>query len=1200
MRHTMPILLLLAMLAPLQSGAIEAEERLVGPIPEEVKAFQATSDRFTQRMQEFQDETITFINFREREEREKLAWGYDNLLEDLDRTEKDRRTMVVERFEDFLTRYPHASYTSHVRFRLAELYFEIASENWLKASTEYYRQIDEVDEDDLEALEALDSLEQPKIRLDKIIEMYNAIIEDNKGLPKEEWYEHLDGVYYMLGYCYYEPNATSDDIELSEDRIKKSVLVYQDLVDLMPDSQLADQAHLMLGNALFDDNRFPEATAEYQFVFDKGEEGSFFVDAMYQLAWSQYKLSEYSSALTLFTQLLDHSKQTKLDTGKESDYAKDAITYMAHSFADIAEHDEFTTAASVAEDYFAKDMPREHEWDVYKALAEVLVQYQRTDEAVECYKKLQNDPRWVNNSENPEFQMQVVTLLGTGLFADVEAAGAERLELTLRYNEGGEWWVANRSNPDALNLARSYIESSLLQVAVEFRVRAQESGEPADFKLAADKYKEYLDKFPISDDYYKQQWFLADSYAQAQMYAEGEAEYSSLIESQRYHGYGDGAVYQLMDMRLKVALEKVGPPDVRPENAEVLKTYVTDSGIEITVYQLTPEHQAFVDAADQVLGHKFSEPKEGLPDYQKAVDERRHAVMYIAAQILYNHNHFEGARPRFVELYQKYPRTNEASYAAGLLVDSYLAEGDLEQVRYYSKLFSTMILGEQDLPNPEFANILEGTAFKQAKGLADAGDFAAAADAFIEFRKEFPHSEHDAFALYNAAHYYQEVGKAERANELFEEFVNIYAKHEWSKKLYFRIAANYESTFDLEKAVDYYGRLVRMFPDYVDASNALYNSSFLKIGLGDHHGAAKGFEDYARMFPDVSDRENVFFRAGEQWEQVSPNEAIKFYKKYLKDFDANNAQFNADHTLKAMYRLGELYAEQGNERAHQRQLDEVLVAFDSYVGQGLEMGPDARGYAAEAFFREIQVQYDALVKDELTRDDDKDAELLNVTKPEELKEFKLLTDGVVTRFNNFEYSTAALYLQGMTLFYYADLGLDVKPPKGLSEEDQWAYMDILEEQFYPKFYEVEDKGIAHIEKLIDAAKTQKRHSEWVAKAYAVLNKRRPADYPAIKDEVVGRVDSTIPPDVRPVRMKLPDELQAELDAAEKQKQKAPVPNESVPEPESPESPAPETPVPDAPAPDSPESPAPETPDEPTDKPGGEDSPWGTPEPPGAP
>jgi hypothetical protein len=299
----------------------------------------------------------------------------------------------------------------------------------------------------------------------------------------------------------------------------------------------------------------------------------------------------------------------------------------------------------------------------------------------------------------------------------------------------------------------------------------------------------------------------------------------------------------------------------------------------------------------------------------------------------------------------------------------------------------------------------------------------------------------------------------------------------------------------------------------------MYYAPFLKIGLGDHAGAAKGFENYAKRFPDQSDKEKVYYRAGGQWEEVGPRQAFKFYNGYLRTYGDENPE----HMIEAMYAIAEIYQEQGNNRAYEKQMAAILVAFDEQVAKEAELGPNARHYAAMQAFKVVQAAYDEYVKDELTRDDEKDAVLLNDTKPAGIKEFKDLSDAFVSKYSDFEYATAAIFLQGMTLFYYADLGLAVEPPAGLTEDEEWAFLDILEGQFYPKFYEVEEAGFEHMNQLLELAKNQKKHSVWIDKAYTVLNKRRPSDFPAIKDELMGGVDSSVPHVVRPLTMDAPAE-----------------------------------------------------------------------------
>lgn len=1078
------------------------------PPPDELAAWRGASERYHERMSELHADTASFVTMRQAEERAKLVVGYDAVIASLEDVEESQRDLVMKRFEDFLVKYPDAKYSSHVRFRLADLYYEIASLAFLEKRTAYFDLLNSTTN-----VAVLERLEEPFKDLTKPIELYRQIIADNEGKPPEEQYERLDGVYLMLGFCYADETSLQQDPE-------KARAAYLALIEELPDSDLADRSHLFLGNYLFEEGDFEGAVAEYRFVFEKGPDGPYFTDSMYQLAWAHYKENRFDEATAQFLALLDRSEETRLRTGKKSPFADDSVKYLAYSFADIA-NQEGRSAVDVARDFFGESGPREFEWDVYAELAQVLLRYYRFEEAIQAYRYLQDDPRWVDRPENPEFQIAIVRLYGRPEVNDLARAGEARLVLTDRYNERGTWWAANRDHPEALSKAREFIEDSLLDVAIEYYVRASESGNPDHFLIAANKYQEYLEKFPIADDYYDQQWFLANAYRQGAAWSDAEREYELLLKSSKYHPYHDGVLYFLMDMRRLMMIETSGPPDRVPVGGELEGMRPTADGGELPIYKISEDRMAFIQAADSVLAYPFGEVDptvEGLPDVKAAVEQNRTALMYIPAQILFYHGHYDAARARLLALIDGYPRSEDASRAAGLLVNSYLAEGDLENVRAYSKRFTLSPPGPiADQVDEKFLATLEGSSFKLANQLADAGDLIGAAEAFLAYVAEFPGSDHQADALHNAAFFYQEAGRKERANELYEEFVRKYPSDDRSRALYFRIAANYEATFELQKAVGYYDQLRKRFPDDVNAADALYNASFLRIGLGDHRAAAEGFETYAREYPDAADREKVHWMAGESYEAYSEAKALDFYQRYLREYGT----LVPDHAMEAQHRIAQIYKSQGKTSAYERQLDEIVRTFDEVAASGGQIGPLGHRYAAGSEFRDVQARYDALIKDKLTGNDDKDTVLLTESKPAEILAFEARVRSFLGKYRSFEHNTHALYLQGLAALYLADLGLSIKPPPGLTEEQVWAFEDLLQEKVFPQYYEMEKVGIGRLAELVAAAKTQKRHSEWVDAAYAELNRREPTQYPDTKQELRGASDPGIPLTLEPVAMPEP-------------------------------------------------------------------------------
>ena len=209
-------LLWLATLATVPSWAQEdvtdasereaAVERITGPVPEELEAFQATLARFEARVAEFEQHTLDAVAREKKRQFDRLTASYDDALAELDQREHDRRVSAMSRFESFLAKYPDIEYASEVRLRLAELYFQEAEESWLAEAESYFKALDDAG-DDLDELMRLEELGEPTIDLAQVVSLLQRIIDDNRDRPIEEQYELLDVAYYMLAFCYEKPNS---------------------------------------------------------------------------------------------------------------------------------------------------------------------------------------------------------------------------------------------------------------------------------------------------------------------------------------------------------------------------------------------------------------------------------------------------------------------------------------------------------------------------------------------------------------------------------------------------------------------------------------------------------------------------------------------------------------------------------------------------------------------------------------------------------------------------------------------------------------------------------------------------------------------------------------------------------------------------------------------------------------------------------
>ena len=1084
---------------------------------EVVDEYRSTVARFSDRMGEFEDDAAAWVRFREGEERASLEENYGAVIEDLDEDDRALRATAARRFEAFLDKYPNASHSAHVMFRLAELYFEDAEEDYLVADAEFRRVMDATSDADFENLP-----EQAQKDYRRSARLYRRILEQH---PE---YEYIDGCYYMLGYVLSHPASALYDEE-------KGLGAFQDLVSAFPESQFAAYAHLRIGEYYFDYNNLEAAIPHYRRVVElEGDQGRLFDKGLYKLAWSEYKRSNYDAALGLLSQLLDWSERYEARTGRESAMTPEAIEYTAISFSDVADI-KGQHPLEVARTFYSGLGGRDYELEVYKRLGDVLSQQARYDYAIDVYNHIQQ--AWPTDPDNPKFLWTVATLHASKSPRDEQGVRDAIGSLNDRYGEDSVWWSANRNNPDAQGVARSYIEQSLAGVATTYHQTANDSGEPEDFLRASEYYRQYLTKFPFADDYYEIQWYLAEMLLRGGRPVEASKEYTQLLKGGD-HNYREASLWYLRAIAYFDVKSQFGQVQTLPPTAEVEKKVEIATGGERPVYKLGAAHLQLLEASDDVLAADFNaaigkvedalanttdkdlveslkyDLTEVLIPIAEGVEKSRVAITYQSAQVLYAHGRYDEARPRLQAIIERNECTEEAAYSARLIVDSYTNEQDWANVRQYAALYASKPLGENcggSVGLAELGTLEQKAALKEVELLVQADQREAAAEAYLQFISDYPKADPEILknALYNAANNFERVGRLDDSIRLFKQFVAEYPNDELSRPLYFRLADNYARALELDQAVRYYEALYDVTngagKPYGDAPAALFNAGFLRIGMSDYEGAARTFERYERENSGEPDAEPVLFMAREQWARVGAERERAFLKDYLRRYPDQNP----DHVIEAHYRLAKLASESGRGRETDAAWASLAEAYDRLAPTG-RVGPVGRKYAAQAELRDLLAQLDGFreVPEKLKGNAAKYTELM-VQRKEELPSIERRAGALVAKYKDFESSSAALYSLGTAYLVYADQLYNAPvPPEIASDPDyETAYFEVLDELRLP----LEDKGKTRLNAVIETATAERAWSEWQTAAVDELARRFPAEFAPEKQELRGVVrDRTVP------------------------------------------------------------------------------------------
>ncbi|MDP2317276.1 MAG: tetratricopeptide repeat protein [Pseudomonadota bacterium] len=1079
----LPLALLLA--AP---SAFAADQATGPSDPAEWATFQDTLERYSSRMKELQADTRSILDTYEAEERAKISSGYGNAIQRAEDSEAALRRVAIARIEAFLAKYPTSPHTADMLFRLADLYFEETEVAFIGQMEEYGRL-----EAQLENNPTLALPPPPLKTYTRSMDLYKRLIAQYPS------YENLASTYYMLAWCLSAQNGEHYDPEAARD-------VYLTIVERFPGSPFSNDANMRLGEYYFDLTGPREnptayvATAikYYKAVLADGPSGRNYDESIYKLGWSHYKVNEYEEALGYLVKLLDYSDAQFIETtGKVSNMRPEAVEYLAISYADMADR-QGKTPVEVATTHLNKVGERKWQHDVVERLAEILLIQAKFEASIDTYAYLQK--KWPLDPENPVYQYEISQIYGKKMgLVDLDRSAKAMEELSVRYTEGTPWYNANKSNPEAIAKARGYIETSLGDVATRLLLQAQETNSPQVYAAAAEKYGEFLEKFPFADAYNEYEWYRALGLFGSNQFVEAEKQYVQILKNDR-SPYREGARYQLMKSREQIVQGRYGSLIEVPPGAVVERVDRSAFGKDITRYMMSDEHKAFIQSCDDLAVREFTDP-----EWAPLLEKNRRAFAYLPAQILFKHGHYAEARPRLEKIFAMYPGSDEASYSASMLVDSYANEGDLQKV-------AKLTVDLRDAKNSlVFDDIREQAKFNLAQQYADKGERAEAAEAFVEFTKEFPKSKYYSLALYNVGNNYDFIGKSRDANRYFERFIAEFPADERAKALYFRIADGYSATLQLDKAISYYEQLVKLFPDYEFSPAALFNAAFLRVGVGDHAGAARMFERYATQYSDQPDAEAAYWRAGDQWALVSETEALDFYARYVKRYPRTDG----NHLVEAWYRTAKIYEKRGDSRRSVQAWSQVQGAYGATVGAGLTAR--TRSLAAEGALGQLVSRYETFKVVKWTTSEAKNVDILLKTKPEELK---IITEGAVQliqTYQDYDTAAAALYLQGMGYFAYADMAYNIPSPKGLSEDEEIIFRDTIDQQFR---IPAEDRAKSRLVAALEKARGEKRWSEWNTKALIALNDRYPNEYPAERKEARGAAGSVAVPFAGPESIEL--------------------------------------------------------------------------------
>jgi TolA-binding protein len=731
--------------------------------------------------------------------------------------------------------YPRGKYTPAILFRMAELYFDAAGDDFQTRLKAYEHRMAQGKD--------TAGLEFPDYQLDSVIATYNRIIT---GFP------HSD---VTDGACFYKALALQ---KIGGEEEANAVLVA--LVNKYPESPYYVEANMNIGKYYFDhpkvDNGqgYKHAEDAYRRVlfFRKHPE---YVSALYHLGWCYYMQDRYEEAIAVFKYMIEESN-LDFDPSKtdEKQLANpllrgEAIDYIAISFDSENKVEEAIQFLSLVgnNDYAAM---------VLKRIGELREEDLDYAAAIRVYRRLLQ--QYPQCRVAPETYISLIRLYDSHDKAD--SAMALREEFFAQYARGGEW-------------------------------QKQSLGKDSSFAQGVDSMA-ILNGLFVADASYR----LADSTRDREAYSRAAKNYERLVQNYSIDPRAAEALWNLaviLDAKLNdkpmafdryVAFSRLaGMEKTRREQAALNAIAIAQA--------LLPDDSTLTKGTVDFAAAKMV---EAVDNYGKQFPDGASwgKVMLGLGAIYFNRHLFTNAAAIYEGVVGKGPNSPDYFEALSLLGRCHFGEENwpaaiaaFEKVWKDSKVDGERAAAQKLLLQSEFLN---------AKRFLAAEDFVNAAILFKSIEDKYPGSEYGDVVLFNAAEAHEKLQQWEKACDRYRDLVKRYPASKLAPDALFNAASNYEKINKFEKAADAYETIAAAYPASDKAKDALFNVGFCYEKMGKPDKMADANERYSARYPGEKDveamllRSAAFYMKAKMWDR-----AMSVYHNFIRRYPRNSKSIEA-------------------------------------------------------------------------------------------------------------------------------------------------------------------------------------------------------------------------------------------------------------------------------------------------------------------
>ncbi|MDP8288092.1 MAG: tetratricopeptide repeat protein, partial [Candidatus Electryonea clarkiae] len=423
----------------------------------------------------------------------------DHMLEQISRKRKElitkaERFVATYRTNDLISSVANRDeIISDVMFRLGELYYKEAEEEWTEDDEQYWAMVETLPED-------AELPPTPVPDFSKATNMYRRILDE---FPNSAFvHESLYNIAVLLV-----------EQESGEATKRQSRDTFETLVSNFPESRYTAEAMYRVGSFHFENAEMPEAIPYFEGVLDYPD-SKYYDDALYMLGWCYYRRKPeniddlvttnlyYATAVDYFDQTIHYGidqQEVVVAGGFTTDMSDEAIEYLAICFTLDESAGEWEAAGidSVVT-YMSKDDRRRERYgyDLLQRMGLIYHEQIGSDFiAIDSYQKALDE--YPFEPSNPWVHEEIINLYMEAIF-DEDAAHDEWRKLFERYRRGSPWDEANHFEQVRLDADTLMQKWYYPYYTIAFR-EAINTKDPVKATEALRIAENYLLEFPISD-----------------------------------------------------------------------------------------------------------------------------------------------------------------------------------------------------------------------------------------------------------------------------------------------------------------------------------------------------------------------------------------------------------------------------------------------------------------------------------------------------------------------------------------------------------------------------------------------------------------------------------------------------------------------------------------------------------------------------